>query len=100
MNQGPFSRRLEAHRCLEWAERQTHETARPSDFPTKTVLPSGQLAQRGVILIVGFDGRLRVRRLERLLEQTNLSCHARDETVETFTSYTGSLTISLSADAP
>ena len=35
INEGPFSRRLEAHRYLEWAERQTHETARPSSLPHK-----------------------------------------------------------------
>ena len=28
INERPFSRRLESHRCLEWAEKQTRETAR------------------------------------------------------------------------
>src|SRR5712691_7089475 len=33
INDGPISRRLESHRCLAWAESQTHKTARPSGLP-------------------------------------------------------------------
>ena len=35
---GPFSRRLESHQCLEWAENRTHETARPSGPPHRSIL--------------------------------------------------------------
>src|SRR6266567_7993969 len=31
--QGSVSRRLESHRCLAWAESQTHNAAGPSGFP-------------------------------------------------------------------
>ena len=45
---------------------------------------SEQLAQGRVVLIVSFDRRSGVRRLECLFEQTNLSRDARHETVEHF----------------
>ena len=54
----------------------------PPAFPTRPSSALRQLAQHVVILRVGVDRRLRIRRFERLLEQTDLASHARREPVE------------------
>src|SRR6266540_2551816 len=70
------------------ASSRTRPRARPRApkvFPTRSstrASPLGQLSKHRVIVLVGLDDRLRVRRLQRLLQQTDLASHARHELVE------------------
>ena len=67
--------------CFSWADGPTRPRA-PKAFPTTRSSALRQFAQHGIVLHIDVDDRFRIVRLERLLEQSDLTRDARDEPIE------------------